>query len=166
MPPPPPPGAGPYGAPVDPYGAPPAFPPPPRKRSTGKIIAIIVVVVLLLLCACGVGAFFVAGQLFDEFRRAPDSPSPTLATPERTPQPRYEEGDCVLNEGTDADARLRKVPCAPGTFEVVARVLFTTDRSMCENPVLGAGRGRYDSTYTHQGDQPPADSYVLCLKRR
>ncbi|GGK37694.1 hypothetical protein GCM10010124_33130 [Pilimelia terevasa] len=174
--PPGPPGAlPPIGAPSDyppgapPYGAGPGFPAAPRKRRTGKIVAIVLGVVLLILCLCGAGAIYLAKRGFDEAKKKEDTAPTALASPTAAPsldEDSFAKGDCAVNEGTDQNAKLRKVPCAVGTFEVVARVLFTTDRTKCDNAFLGAGKGRYDHTYTHNGINPPADSYVLCMKRR
>ncbi|GGJ87787.1 hypothetical protein GCM10010123_16720 [Pilimelia anulata] len=162
----PPPG-GPPPAIGEPYPGP-GLPVPPPKRKTGKVVAVIIAVIVLLLCLCGAAAIWIAKLGFDEAKKKDDALPTGVATPTTSGADNqlFEKGDCVVNDGNEGDAKLRKVPCAAGAYEVVARLLFTTDRTKCDNPFLGAGRGQYDSTYTHPGSDPPTDSYVLCMKKR
>jgi hypothetical protein len=72
----------------------------------------------------------------------------------------------VVNKGTESDPDLDKVACAAGTFEVLAKIPFTTDDKQCDNDILGAGAGKYDSSYTYDETPGVTGDFVLCLKKR
>ncbi|MFC4149295.1 hypothetical protein ACFO0M_23855 [Micromonospora mangrovi] len=136
---------------------------------------IITLVVLLVLCPClGLAGWGVwkAGQEKDKVATpstsAPvvptDEPTaaPTTAEPSPTEDPEEDlaKGDCVVNDGTDADASLRKVKCGPGTYQVLLRIPGTTDGDRCKKAAPTA-------TANYVSDNP-LDSldFVLCLKKR
>jgi hypothetical protein len=163
----------PYGQPVpgqpvpgQPYGA------PPKKGRGGKIALIIGGVVVLLLCLCGVGGVVLFNRLSDEIPDQLDAlPSIDVTEPPPTPEgtggdEEFTKGDCVVNEGTASDPQLKKVTCAANTFEVTAVIQFTTDKNQCDNDILGAGKGNWDSTYTFNESPGALGDYVLCLKER
>lgn len=182
-PPPPPPGYGgaPYpgqpGVPGQPYpGQPYPGAMPPKKSNGVKIALIIGGIVLLLLCACGGLAVWAVNEAGDEIDKAVDS-LPTAAPADPTEDPTagsttgdddetFDKGDCVVNDGTDTAPDLRKVTCAAGSFEVVAKVPFSTDTAQCDNDFIGAGKGKYDSTYRYDQEPGSFGDYVLCLKER
>ncbi|MFF5177123.1 hypothetical protein ACFY2Q_03730 [Micromonospora sp. NPDC000316] len=134
---------------------------------------IVALVVLLLLCPClglaGWAVFTVANDSNDAApvpsESAPTLPSdaPTPATPTPTPTPErveFARGDCVVNDGTEADAELRKVPCGPDTYQVLLRIPATTDGDQCKSLAPQA-----TANYVHDNSVDLFD-YVLCLKRR
>lgn len=166
--------------PVGPWGPlpPPGYGPgpvaPPAKRNGGQIALIVALVVVLLLCPClalvGWGIWRVADER-DGGSAAPGvsasaapnrSPGGPPASPTRPSQPedddRFRVGDCVVNDGTDADAKLRKVPCGPNTYEILLRIPATTNGQRCE--VLAP---ESTANYVHDDSIDLLD-YVLCLK--
>ena len=68
------------------------------------------------------------------------------------------KGDCVVNDGTASSPDLRKVPCGPGTYQVLARIPATTDEDTCTAPP----RPMSTTCTTSRLD---ACDYVLCLKK-
>ncbi|MCX4469248.1 hypothetical protein OOK41_02775 [Micromonospora sp. NBC_01655] len=166
---------GPWGQPAPEYGPGPVGPPPKRGgRTVGLIIALVVV---LLLCPClglaGWGIWKTADEGGDvtptvTTSAAPtDGPSeeptaaPTTAEPSPSDdEPEFTKGDCVVNDGTNANADLREVPCGPNTYEILLRIPGTSDGGRCKTL---APR----STANYVNDNP-LDSldYVLCLRKR
>ncbi|WP_369751365.1 hypothetical protein [Micromonospora sp. ATCC 39149] len=141
----------------------------------GLIIALVVV---LLLCPClGLAGWGIWRATDDGGSAAPavttpavptDEPSdePTAAPTTAEPSPTEDDdqdfarGDCVVNDGTDADADLRKVPCGPDTYEVLLRIPGTTNGDRCKTASPSA-------TANFVSDNPiNALDYVLCLKKR
>ncbi|MEU6072631.1 hypothetical protein [Micromonospora sp. NPDC047074] len=137
---------------------------------------IIGLVVVLLLCPClGLAgwAFYQAGEEDDPIAlptasasanptaRPTDRPSaaPTTARPSPS-RSTYAVGDCVVNDGTASDAELRKVPCGPNTYEVLARIPATTDGDRCKTRAPES-----TANYVHDNSLDFLD-YVLCLKKR
>ncbi|WP_239312885.1 LppU/SCO3897 family protein [Plantactinospora mayteni] len=131
---------------------------------------------LLLLCVCvGGGIWWLVDQSGDD--SGPDigapGPAPTSSVqstpsgPASTPSSssdRFVKGDCVVNDGTDDDPELRKVPCGPNTYEVLSRIPFTTDPKQCkDDPIFGSPEA--DANYVEDGPVDLGD-FVLCLKRR
>ncbi|WP_422772542.1 LppU/SCO3897 family protein [Plantactinospora sp. WMMC1484] len=129
---------------------------------------------LLLLCTCLGGVlWWVIDQSGDDSGPDIGAPGParsTPAAPSRRPttpsgsSERYVKGDCLVNDGTDDDPEVRKVPCGPNTYEVLSRIPFSTDRNDCkDDPIFGAPES--DASYVHD-DSLDLGDYVLCLKRR
>ncbi|MFF5054469.1 hypothetical protein ACFY1S_14935 [Micromonospora sp. NPDC000663] len=147
-------------------------PGPPAKRSGGKIALIIGLVVVLLLCPClGLAGWAIwrAADAGDDTSSAPptrtSAPIVPPALPSAAPSPSEDEdefakGDCVVNDGTEDDAELRKVSCAPGTYQVLLRIPATTDGDRCETLAPQA-----TANYVHDNSIDLFD-YVLCLKKR
>nr|WP_244295727.1 hypothetical protein [Micromonospora orduensis] len=163
---------GPWGPPIPGgYGMPPG---PPAKRSGGKIALIIGLVVVLLLCPClGLAGWAIwrAADTGDDAASAPPTrttaPIVPPALPSAAPSPsedddqdEFAKGDCVVNDGTEDDAELRKVSCAPGTYQVLLRIPATTDGDRCETLAPQA-----TANYVHDNSIDLFD-YVLCLKKR
>jgi hypothetical protein len=168
-------GQAPYGQPQ--YGQPPADPgaplwgtpaPPPRKRRIGLIIGLAVAFVALLCAGAGTAAYLAVNKARTQHGAAStsttapppptattDSPSPTQANDALAAQ----VGDCLTNDGTDADPQLRKVTCAKGTFEVIKRIPGITDGTKCE------GLPGYSYNYVYDSSDDTED-FVLCLKQR
>ncbi|MFD6566986.1 hypothetical protein [Micromonospora profundi] len=139
---------------------------------------IVALVVLLVLCPClGLAGWAVwnATDGGNEAAPAPsasvsvvppalpsDAPSPAEPSPAE-PSPDREEfarGDCVVNDGTETDADLRKVPCGPDTYQVLLRIPATTDGDRCKTLAPQA-----TANYVHDNTVDLFD-YVLCLKKR
>lgn len=151
------------------YGMPPAA---PVKKTGGKIALIVTLVVLLVLCPClGLAGWAVwkIADASDDVAPRPSSSAPVVppalpsdAPPSAAPTPDQEfaRGDCVVNEGTEDDAELRKVPCGPNTYQVLLRIPATTDGDRCETLAPQA-----TANYVHDNSVDLFD-YVLCLKKR
>ena len=176
---PPPPGSG-GGYPPPPpppgWGPPPGMPggQPSKKSRTGLIIGLVIgAVMLLMLCGCGgIMAFTFAredtGAVSDPI--VVPVPSSVASPDDEETAPSTEDGgsgglivvgDCVVNDGTDEDAVLRKVACEPGSYEVLARIPLTIDTERCDDPVFG--HEETDTTYFNDSDQAILD-FVLCMK--
>ncbi|PZF97313.1 LppU/SCO3897 family protein [Micromonospora deserti] len=136
---------------------------------------IIGLVVLLLLCPClGIAgwAVYQAGDDDEPANSAPSTSAPAEPTREPSaapssaePSPTEEDdtfakGDCVVNDGTDDEAELRKVPCGPDTYEVLLRIPATTDGDRCKTRAPSS-----TANYVHDNSVDFLD-YVLCLKKR
>jgi hypothetical protein len=91
--------------------------------------------------------------------RASATPSRTTGGSGANPDT-FVRGDCFVNEGSQNDPKLRKVPCnTPDSFQVVSKVPFTTDTKRCES-VAGA-----TASYTMDKSPGTSGDYVLCLKK-
>jgi hypothetical protein len=179
-----------YGQPA--YGQPGyGQPTPPRRGGGAKIALIIAGVVLLALCG---GGIFTAYKLTSDDNKTNGNnqanPSATAAptgtgtgTGTRTAAPtntattdgggggsnpdNFRKGDCFVNDGTESDPEVRKVPCTTsGAYEVIAKVNFTTDEKRCDDRVLGAGAGNWNASYVMDKSPGSTGDYVLCLKKR
>jgi hypothetical protein len=169
-----------YGAPLAPPGIPMQgggwqTPPPTSGGSgSGKVIGIIVGAVLVFaLLICG-GVFYGINQAGNAVNDALDNiptgaPTlPTLPTDDPLPTPTEEPdaadtvqvGDCIVNDGTDDKADIRKVPCAKDALEVLIRIPFTDNGEEACKDVEGA-----DSWYMYTSSSVGGvGDYVLCLK--
>ncbi|MDR7280004.1 LppU/SCO3897 family protein [Catenuloplanes atrovinosus] len=165
-----------YGAPLPPPG--PQLqggwaPPPQQKSGAGKVVGIIVgAVAVFALLICG-GVFFAARQASDTIEDAlTNVPTtvPTFPTEDPFPTPtetggddeaeNVQVGDCIVNDGTDDNASIRKVPCAKDTMEVLIRIPFTDDGEEACKDIEGA-----DSWYMYTSTAVGGvGDYVLCLK--
>jgi hypothetical protein len=146
---------------------------PPKKGRGGKIALIIGLVVLLLLCGCVGAGWWLVREANDEIQDQVDAlPTGVPSAPATPDEPGgvgdedFNKGDCVVNEGTDAAPELKKVACGPNTFEVIAVIPFSTDKDRCDNDILGAGKGNWDSSYTFDESPGSLGDFVLCLKAR
>ena len=154
--------------------------PPPAKQSGRKVGLVIGLVGVLLLCPClGLAGWGSGRPPTTRTRRVPANSTPATrragrrgarrgaepgthlrqAEPHQAePQRKYlAKGDCVVNDGTAADAELRKVPCGPNTYEVLLRIP-RLERGPVQDPAPKA-----TANYVHDN---PLDSldYVLCLR--
>ncbi|WP_406081937.1 hypothetical protein [Micromonospora sp. NBC_00858] len=145
----------------------------PAKKTGGKVALIIALVVLLLLCPCLGLAGWAVWKAADADSNAAPAPSATAravppALPSDAPTPaapspsevEFAKGDCVVNEGTEDDAELRKVACGPNTYQVLLRIPATSDGDRCETLAPQA-----TANYVHDNSVDLFD-YVLCLKKR
>ena len=69
-------------------------------------------------------------------------------------------GDCLVNEGTDDDADMRKVTCTSGAYEVLKRFDGTSDKTKCSGVTAST------HTFTHTSSIDSSSSFVLCMKQR
>ncbi|MET8089577.1 hypothetical protein [Micromonospora sp. NPDC005220] len=144
----------------------------PAKKTGRKVALIITVVVLLVLCPCLGLAGWAVWKVADagsEAARTPSTTAPVVppalpsdAPPSVAPTPdeEFARGDCVVNDGSEDDAELRKVPCGPNTYQVLLRIPATTDGDRCETLAPQA-----TANYVHDNSIDLFD-YVLCLKKR
>ncbi|MET7821669.1 LppU/SCO3897 family protein [Micromonospora zamorensis] len=143
----------------------------PVKKTGGRVALIVTLVVLLVLCPClglaGWAVWKIADASDDVTPRPSSAPVfppalPSDAPPSAAPTPAREfaRGDCVVNEGTEENAELRKVPCGPDTYQVLLRIPATTDGDRCETLAPQA-----TANYVHDNSVDLFD-YVLCLKKR
>ncbi len=65
-----------------------------------------------------------------------------------------------MNDGTDDNASIRKVPCAKDTLEVLIRIPFTDDGEKACADIEGADSWYMYTSATVGG----VGDYVLCLK--
>ncbi|MEU0547190.1 hypothetical protein [Micromonospora sp. NPDC005979] len=137
---------------------------------------IVGLVVLLLLCPClglvGWAAWRIADSDSDATplpsASAPvfppglpsDAPSSVAPSPDEEEEEEFAKGDCVVNDGSEDDAELRKVPCGPNTYQVLLRIPATTDGDRCETLAPQA-----TANYVHDNSIDLFD-YVLCLKKQ
>ncbi|WFE51059.1 hypothetical protein O7617_12290 [Micromonospora sp. WMMD1155] len=168
------------GQPPAPWGPPPpggfGVPPVPPAKNNGRKVALIIgLVVLLLLCPCLGLAGWAIWRVADAGNDVEPRPSVSMpvrppVVPSAVPTPdlpdlpdpdeEFARGDCVVNEGTEEDAELRKVPCGPNTYQVLLRIPATTDGDRCETLAPQA-----TANYVHDNSIDLFD-YVLCLKER
>ncbi|MEU8253400.1 hypothetical protein AB0C06_03915 [Micromonospora inaquosa] len=147
--------------------------PPVAPAKTGRNVALIIAaVVLLVLCPCLGLASWAIWKAADAGRDAARTPSrsapvvppelPRDAPPSAVPTPdeEFARGDCVVNDGSEDNAELRKVPCGPNTYQVLLRIPATTDGDRCEMLAPQA-----TANYVHDNSVDLFD-YVLCLKKR
>jgi hypothetical protein len=157
-------GAGGYG-PADPYGAPDGQWVAEPKQGSKGLVAVLAAVLVLVLCGGGVAALYLigAGTGTSSAGGPPTSPSggpsgAATATSSYDPTG-IKETQCVANDGTEDDPRLRVVPCAPGTYLVLKRLDGTSDQEQCKQ-VKG-------STHTYwYKTTPSSQDFVLCLTKK
>lgn len=118
-------------------------------------------IVAAALAAVGAGALLlVALTEPDDPRPQPTAAVTGRATTSVAVGARFARaGDCLTNDGTDAEPVLRMVRCAPGAYEVLKRVEGVTDADRACAEVPG-----YEYNYSY--DSPLEDSldFVLCLR--
>jgi len=68
-------------------------------------------------------------------------------------------GDCLTNDGSEAEPVLRLVTCAPGSYTVLARFEGVTDADAACAKVPG-----YEYNYSYASPLDTELDFVLCLK--
>jgi hypothetical protein len=158
-------GAGGYSG-ADPYGgADGQWVPEPKQGSKG-LVAILAAVLVLVLCGGGVAALYLigAGSGTSSAGGSPTSHPTSGPSGGATATASYDptgirENQCVVNDGTDNDPRMRVVTCAPGTYLVLKRLDGTSDQDQCKQ-VKG-------STHTYwYKTTPESQDFVLCLTKK
>lgn len=71
-----------------------------------------------------------------------------------------DQGDCVVNQGTESKPDMLLVTCAPDTYEVLARIEGTIQVSECEK-VAG-----YKFHYFYDSELGDKFDFVLCMRKR
>ena len=142
-------------------------PPPPQKNSRQTVLIVVIVVLALLLGIAGFTAFWLTNR--DRPGTAAPGPSESATSaPTSTAQPptsaatgdfrTVAKGQCVVNDGTEKDPKLRIVPCAKNTLVVLERINATTDRTKCS-----AVKG-YEYFFYYDSTLDTLD-FVLCMKK-
>jgi hypothetical protein len=153
--------------------------PPPvpvqKPRRNGPIVAVVVVLGLLICGGLGTTAWILVDRADDKDKQvsATQTPDPgrTTTPAGQDPQPQDSQnarfvtkGQCVRNEGTADKPQMQIVPCATGSFEVLARVDGrTTGEADAETKC--AKVPRYTKWYFYNSDLDSLD-FVLCLRER
>jgi hypothetical protein len=153
-------------------------PTPPPKKGKGLLITIIAVLLVLVCGAGGTVAYFAFNGAKKVANLAASSsptatPTSTSSTTTRSPTAtstptetsttdtgrNIKAGDCLVNDGSGDTPKLRKVPCAANTYEVLQRFDGTADKGKCTTVAGSNASYFYDS---------PVNSldYVLCMKQR
>jgi hypothetical protein len=95
----------------------------------------------------------------------------SIETPSRPASPRQspttvavgarfaQRGDCLVNDGTDAEPVLRLMSCGPRTYQVLARIEGVTDADKA-----CAGVSGYAYNYSYDSPLDNSLDFVLCLK--
>ena len=136
-------------------------PEPEEERQSPALLAVLVVILVIVLCGGGVAGLYLLGAKPGGTANASGS-SPSAHRGSASPTANYDPtaittNNCVVNDGTGDNPRLRQVPCAPGTYIVLARIDHTIDKTQC-SAVAGASYAYfYDTT-------PDSADFVLCLK--
>lgn len=134
---------------------------PPRRGGSGLVITLIVVLAVLLCGGAGI-AIYAAARDRNGAPTARQTPSPNQSgqvTQQDAAQGALnaKEGDCMENQGTETQPRLRKVRCGKDTLQVIQRIPATSDVSKC------AGTPDYTHHYFYKTDDE-RNSLVLCMK--
>jgi len=153
--------------------------PPPKKGGSGLLVAVIVVLAVLVCGGGATGVYLLSkngkkntgsgattGPTAAATATATTGPSPTPAATTNSPTPDdtngardAKAGDCLKNEGTNDAPKMRKVPCAAGTYEVLKRFDGTADTKKCDGVPGYQYNYYYDSTVN-------SFDFVLCMKQR
>lgn len=176
-----------YSGPGAGYGPAVAFSEPapaPRKGLSVWLIALLGVVALLVLGGTGIGILLAnkddpekqASPTVTESAPPTDDPDGrTSPGPDSTGDPASGDqatdvrnvtaGQCLRNAGTDKEPDVSIAPCAPGTYEVLARFDGTADyKKNCGDGKKTKVPG-YEFHYFYDSELDSVD-FVLCLKRR
>lgn len=146
----------------------PAPPPPPDLPATNTRQMVLMVVVVALALLLGIGGFTAFLLSNDPTGQAQpgSSPTPSAApTTAGTVAPTGEfrsvkAGQCLVNDGTDDDPKIRLVACTPGTYEVLKRFDGTIDYEKNCATVPG-----YQFHFFYDSNLDTLD-FVLCMRKR
>ncbi len=157
-------------------GTAPAWAPvPPRRRGPGTPIVALVVVLSLLICGgLSTTAWLLIQRSNDTATAGATTPTPTVARtsaaaelprPQDSQNARFvTKGQCVRNEGTADAPQMTIVPCANGTYEVLARVDGRTTGEADAETKCAKVR-QYTKWYFYDSELDSLD-FVLCLRER
>jgi hypothetical protein len=162
---------------VPPAGPPVGYPvqPPPRKKSKVGLILALIFIPLFLCC----GGFSIFALLTADDR---DSDGGSTARPGVSQTPLREKdgaskakiGECInvyslpaptptatpATPTSQTVTATERIPCAPGTYQVLKRIDATTDGNACSAVPT--------ATSQYVADRPlsKSDDFVLCLKKQ
>jgi hypothetical protein len=164
--------------PGDVWGPPQA---PPRRGGSGMTVVIVVVVLLLVVAGGGTAAYVLTRDDGSNVTSGPTGgasagPSTSGSAPGASAAPssaapassaaatnedakRAKEGDCLVNRGTANAPDMRKVTCAPNTYQVLKRIEGTSDKTKCD------GTPNLTDWYFYDHSDNAQD-FVLCLRKR
>ena len=138
---------------------------PPRPRFGGRAPAVFGIAGLL-------GALTIFGIVLMSVQALPnplsvgeqaavDSPAPSPAALRPSKSARFaDQGDCVVNKGTESKPDMLLVNCEPDTYEVLARIEGTIQVGECEK-VDG-----YKYHYFYDSELGDKFDFVLCMLKR
>ncbi|HEX6683976.1 MAG TPA: hypothetical protein VF062_14325 [Candidatus Limnocylindrales bacterium] len=139
--------------------------PPPRPRFGGRAPAVLGIAGLLGALAIfavvlvSVDALPNPLALGDEM--VAESPMPSAGPLRPSKSARFaDQGDCVINRGSESEPDMLLVNCAPDTYEVLSRIEGTTDYSECDK-VDG-----YRFHYFYNSELGDKFDFVLCMRKR
>jgi hypothetical protein len=145
---------------------------PPKKRGSGLLITIIVVLAVLLCGGGAAGIYFVSksgkNSPSASGTRTPGSNKTNGPTSGPTGEPSggpdangaldAQQGDCLVNKGSNDNPKMEKVSCAPETYQVLKRIDGTSDVDKCK------GTPDYKYNYYFKSTDE-SQSFVLCMKK-
>jgi hypothetical protein len=142
-----------------------------QERGAGPLALVAALCLAVVLVVCGGGAlalYLINGHHGSAAvarpavgTSAPSAGGKTSPSPTASPlnPAAVVKGECVVNDGTQDEPKLRLAACAPGVFLVVGRFDGTDDVHRCD-AVPGSTHNFFYRT------DPANLSFVLCLKRQ
>jgi len=129
-------------------------PPPGREPTSSKaLLFVLVAVLVVVLCGGGVTALYLIGA-----RTKTDAGSPGPSASVTVDPNAIVPNQCMVNESTNDQPKIRIVTCTPGTLKVLSKITGTTDPERCRS-VPGANEVYYYNA------PDPTKSFLLCLQR-
>jgi len=99
--------------------------------------------------------------LFGGEQAVVENPAPSPGPLRPSKSARFaDQGDCVINKGSESKPDMVLVTCAPDTYEVLARIEGTIQISECEK-VVG-----YKYHYFYDSELGDKFDFVLCMSER
>jgi hypothetical protein len=128
-------------------------PPTAKEPASSKVLLFVLVAVLVVvLCGGGVTALYLIGT-----RTTTDAGSPGPSASVTVDPNAIIAGQCMVNEGTNDQPKIRIVTCTAGTLKVLSKISGTSDEERCRS-VAGANRVYYYNA------PDPTKSFLLCLQ--
>lgn len=138
---------------------------PPRPRFGGRapavfgfagLLAALAVFVIVLMSVKALPNPLLGGE-----QAVAESPAPSPGPVRPSKSARFaDQGDCVINKGSESKPDMLLVTCAPDTYEVLARIEGTIQVSECEK-VDG-----YKFHYFYDSELGDKFDFVLCMRKR
>lgn len=138
---------------------------PPRPRFGGRapavfgiagLVGALAIFVIVLMSVRALPNPLAAGE-----QNVAGSPTPSSGPLRPSKSARFaDQGDCVVNKGTESKPDMLLVNCAPDTYEVLARLEGTIQVSECEK-VSG-----YKFHYFYDSELGDKFDFVLCMRKR
>jgi len=143
------------------------MPPPPKRNTT--MVALVVTLGVLICIGLGTTAWLLKARS-DRNHDAAETSASSATDPGPAPQGSEDarfyvkEGDCVVNEGSDDEPKMKVTPCSSGTYLVLKQI-----RTKTTGPKDAEAKCAKVPGYTkwYFFDSPLDDlDFVLCLKER